>query len=300
MHVLDSLIKEFGLDKIQSWRNEARRLKSPFIFELVYTGHPKLIRHAVRDHKFNLNIKRDCDGNTPLHMCALQQNQQMFELLIELGAEATIENDDEQTATSLNDTRRKALNIIWLDLEMTSLDNPDILECAVIITDKYLNELDRGNWIVHFEQEELDKLEEWHQKNFTSRDKGGNGLFDDVVISTMTAARMEDELLALLKRHCPPKACPLAGNSIHWDRDVIRTKMPRVYEHLHYRVIDVSTLNGLMERWAPEKSKRFDAQVLTKMKGPDGELHRAMYDIERSIEISKLYQPLFTQQEKNN
>ena len=36
------------------------------------------------------------------------------------------------------------MNIVWIDLEMTSIENPEILECAVIITDKDLRELERG------------------------------------------------------------------------------------------------------------------------------------------------------------
>lgn len=42
---------------------------------------------------------------------------------------------------SANADKEKARNIVWLDLEMTSLEDPEILECAVIITDKDLNEL---------------------------------------------------------------------------------------------------------------------------------------------------------------
>ncbi len=45
---------------------------------------------------------------------------------------------------SANADKEKARNIVWLDLEMTSLEDPEILECAVIITDKNLNELVRS------------------------------------------------------------------------------------------------------------------------------------------------------------
>ena len=57
-------------------------------------------------------------------------------------------------------------------LELTSLDDPHILECAVIITDKNLNELERGHWIIHYEQAELEKLSDFHQKTFKSRTNG--------------------------------------------------------------------------------------------------------------------------------
>lgn len=35
-------------------------------------------------------------------------------------------------------------NMIWLDLELTSLDDPEILECTVIITDKSLTEVKKA------------------------------------------------------------------------------------------------------------------------------------------------------------
>jgi oligoribonuclease (3'-5' exoribonuclease) len=43
-----------------------------------------------------------------------------------------------------DDDKGKALNIVWMDLEMTSIENPEILECAVIITDKNLVELEKS------------------------------------------------------------------------------------------------------------------------------------------------------------
>ncbi len=45
---------------------------------------------------------------------------------------------------SANADKEKDSNIVWLDLEMTSLKDPEILECAIIITDKDLNELVRS------------------------------------------------------------------------------------------------------------------------------------------------------------
>jgi oligoribonuclease (3'-5' exoribonuclease) len=57
-------------------------------------------------------------------------------------------------------------------LELTSSDDPHILECAVIITDKNLNELERGHWIIHYEKAELEKLSDFHQKTYKSRIDG--------------------------------------------------------------------------------------------------------------------------------
>ena len=61
-----------------------------------------------------------------------------------------------------------AQNIIWLDLELTSGFYDDaracILEAAVIITDKELNELGRGHWVINgFSAEDLLALTDFHQ-----------------------------------------------------------------------------------------------------------------------------------------
>ncbi len=129
---------------------------------------------------------------------------------------------------------------------------------------------------------------------------GGNGLFDDILASKTTKEEMESQLLELIKRHCPEKSCPLAGSSIHWDREVVRLRMPTVYNYLHYRIIDVSSFNGMVERWStPEKWVEKEKYVENIMQekyrsNPNGnEAHRAMYDIERSIEILKLFKTCF-------
>lgn len=127
---------------------------------------------------------------------------------------------------------------------------------------------------------------------------GGNGLFDDILASTTTKEEMDSQLLELIKRHCPEKACPLAGSSIHVGREVLRLRIPTVYNHLHLRIIDVSSLLGMIERWSTssrwaETEKHVDDIMHEKHRNiPNrGEVHRAMYDIERSIEILKLFKP---------
>ena len=111
---------------------------------------------------------------------------------------------------------------------------------------------------------------------------------------------MECQLLELIKRHCPEKSCPLAGSSIHWDREVVRLRMPSIFNYLHYRIIDVSSLIGMVERWSsPEKWTQMEKYVDSVMQqkyqdNPGGsEVHRAMYDIERSMALLGMFKTLF-------
>lgn len=107
---------------------------------------------------------------------------------------------------------------------------------------------------------------------------------------------MENGLLELLKKHCPEKSCPLAGSSIHVDREVVRLRMPSVFNHLHYRIIDVSSFYEVVQRWlTPERwieQERYIENVMNeKYRNNAGKTHRAIYDVERSIELLKLFKP---------
>jgi oligoribonuclease len=57
--------------------------------------------------------------------------------------------------------------------------------------------------------------------------------------------------------------------------------MPRIYDFLHYRIVDVSTIKELCKRWLP-----------TLKAPPKKETHRALDDIRESIEELKFYKSM--------
>ena len=146
-----------------------------------------------------------------------------------------------------------------------------------------------GSWVIHFDQSVLDTLGTWHQETFAARKDGGNGLFTDCLRSKLTTVEVEDALLAKLKQWCPPKMCSLAGSSIHIDRRVLEMEMPRVHEYLHYRIIDVSSFQAIMRRWAPWMERKIKAEL--SRKGPENVSHRAMDDIKWSISFMREFRP---------
>ncbi len=152
----------------------------------------------------------------------------------------------------------------------------------------------KANWVIHFDQSVLDTLADWHQETFADRDKGGNGLFADVLKSKLKKEQVEDELLALITRHCPKGKCPLAGSSIHTDKDVLKRCMPRVNDHLSYRIIDVSSFSAIMRRWAPW----METKIKRKLAEDDQEIvnHRAMDDIKWSMAFMKQFQRILLKQ----
>jgi oligoribonuclease len=172
----------------------------------------------------------------------------------------------------------RAARIVWADLEMTGLD-PDrerIIEIAVLITDGELNVLAEGpNLVVHQPDALLAGMDAWNTKHH-----GASGLTDRVRESAVTEAQAEAEVMTFLEEHCDPRTAPLAGNSIHQDRRFIALYMPRVDAFLHYRMVDVSTVKELTQRWYPEAYSKRPAK-----RGN----HRAIDDILESIEELRYY-----------
>jgi len=138
---------------------------------------------------------------------------------------------------------------VWMDLEMTGLD-PEIdaiLEIATIITDKNLNILAEGpNLAIHHNKQVLGNMNEWCKKQHTA-----SGLSGRVLTSGITLAQAEAETLTFIRPYAPVRTIPLCGNSIHQDRRFLVRYMPQLEAHLHYRMVDVSTIKELAKRWYP-------------------------------------------------
>lgn len=162
-------------------------------------------------------------------------------------------------------------NIIWVDLEMTGLDisKDTIMEMAVIVTDKNLNIISEGpNLIVHHTDEQLVAMGPW-----CTEQHGRTGLTRACKNSVLSVQDVEEAMLDFVKHYCPKGRCELAGNSIHCDRKFIEKYMPKFLEHLHYRIIDVSSIRNVASRWFPN----FD-----RFESTEGN-HRALNDIRSSI-----------------
>jgi len=64
-----------------------------------------------------------------------------------------------------------------------------------------------------------------------------------------------DEILSeFIRKHCPK--APLAGNSVHADRQFMCKELPKSVKELHYRIIDVSSIKELAKRWYPGLKER--------------------------------------------
>ncbi len=167
-------------------------------------------------------------------------------------------------------------------MEMTGLDpeTDRVLEIAALVTDSELEIVAEGpSLVVHQSDDVLAGMDEWN-----TRTHGGSGLTERVRQSTLTDAQAEAQIMAFLEEHCPPREAPLAGNSVHQDRRFLVRYMPKIDAHLHYRIVDVSTVKELGQRWYP------DAYGKRPLKKGN---HRALDDIKESIEELRYYRSAF-------
>ena len=177
--------------------------------------------------------------------------------------------------------------LVWIDCEMTGLDlrRDALIEVAALVTDADLNLLDAGlDVIVHTHDDVLDTMVPYVRDMHAS-----SGLTEQVRASTITLGEAETMILDYIKQYVPePKSSPLCGNSIATDRGFLSRDMPTLDEHLHYRMIDVSSIKELAKRWYPRVYQSQPAKGLA---------HRALADIYESVQELAFYrQTLFVPQ----
>lgn len=169
--------------------------------------------------------------------------------------------------------------LVWIDCEMTGLDlgKDALIEVAALVTDPDLNVLGDGvDVVIHAEDAQLDGMldvvRDMHAKS---------GLTEAVRASAVTLAEAEDLVMGYITTHVPdPRTAPLCGNSIATDRGFLARDMPRLDNHLHYRMIDVSSIKELCRRWYPRVYFGQPSKGLA---------HRALADIRESIRELEYY-----------
>lgn len=168
--------------------------------------------------------------------------------------------------------------IVWIDCEMTGLDTVGdaLVEIAAIVTDENLTPLDEGiNLVIRPPAGALAGMDDVVVAMHTE-----SGLLD-LLDGGITLADAEAQVLAYVRGHVPEqRKAPLAGSSVHVDRMFLARDMPALVEHLHYRIIDVSSIKELVRRWYP----RVYFAAPAKTGG-----HRALGDILDSINELRYY-----------
>ena len=145
-----------------------------------------------------------------------------------------------------------AQKLLWLDLEMTGLDESihRILEVAVVITDITLRPHARYQAVVQQPPDALTHMNDYVRQMHTK-----TGLLDRLAAGKPEQT-VEAELCSLIDSTFGAPGgrgvkVLLAGNTVHMDRRFIRRYWPEVEKRLHYRIVDVSSFK---EVTAPHNS----------------------------------------------
>ena len=167
---------------------------------------------------------------------------------------------------------------MWIDCEMTglSLEDDALIEVAALVTDDELNVLGEGvDVVIRPTDEALAQMGDFVRTMHTT------SKLLDALPAGLTMEQAQEQVLAYIKEWVPePGKAPLGGNSVGTDRTFLVRDMPRVVDHLHYRVIDVSTIKELSRRWFPRAYYQAP---------PKTGNHRALGDIRDSIDELRYY-----------
>jgi len=173
--------------------------------------------------------------------------------------------------------KRSRKYLVWIDCEMTGLDpeTDTLLEIATIITNYDLEIIDHGPVLaIRTSEAKLSKMNAWNRRTHKK-----SGLWDRVREEGVSTAEAERQTLNFVKRYCYVRTAPLCGNSIGQDKRFLAKYMPKLHDFLHYKVVDVSSIKVLASEWYGGKYQSPEKQ----------ELHRALADIEESIEELRYY-----------
>lgn len=171
--------------------------------------------------------------------------------------------------------------LVWVDTEFSHLnpyEDPEavFLQVAVLVTDLQLNLLDEDGYeaLIAWDPERIAKakatavpiVQDMHDTN---------GLWQRCT-GTQSGARSIETVSAEVYQYVTAlvpeqRTSRLAGNSVAADKLYLERFMPDVWNHLHYRLADVSSLTGFSQWWA-------GTDVMPKAKN-----HTAMEDIRESI-----------------
>lgn len=184
------------------------------------------------------------------------------------------------------------MSIVWLDLETTGLDarNDKILEVGVIITDDKFVELARYHAITN----DARRIADWRDvHDVPLQMHAKSGLWGMSLASKTSVEAVDRELAALVADVCYGNKIPedaklrrdmspqLGGNTVDFDREFANVHLPTFAKLLHYRSLNVSSLNELARRVWPDLHKH-------RPNNPEP-VHRVIADIEESIRVCMYY-----------
>jgi len=171
--------------------------------------------------------------------------------------------------------------LLWVDLEMTGLDPNEhvIIEVAAEVTDWSFKTLASYEAVIKQPDDVLERSNPWAKDQHAK-----SGLTERVRTEGRPEQDVIHELVGFIQAQFGDEPAVLAGNSIHNDRMFINKWWPEVDQHLHYRMLDVSSWKLIMQG---KYGVSFDKN----------DTHRAFDDIQASIAELQYYLEWFRDHE---
>lgn len=176
--------------------------------------------------------------------------------------------------------------IAWGDCETTGLDaRPEagnkLLQIAVILTDGDFNELGEIEATFYFTPEEVEAMKA-KADPYVLNMHNKTGLWEQLSNPMNPSYEAFDERLKVwLETHQPEaKRLKLGGNSMFLDREFWREFLPKSFEHLSYRDINMTSVEEFFV--FTENRPRYVKKLV----------HEAMSDIRESIEQARYHRSL--------
>ena len=129
--------------------------------------------------------------------------------------------------------------------------------------------------MIHQTDDVIENMNDWSKEQHAK-----SGLTERVRESKMTMEEAEEMVLAFIREHTDEGVAQLTGNAVYTDMIFIQKYMPKITAHLHYRLLDVSTVKEICRRWFPREFRKKPRKQMN---------HTAMSDIEESLEELKYY-----------
>lgn len=166
-----------------------------------------------------------------------------------------------------------------LDAEIDSILS---IACYITNSDLSFRENEGFHSIIHFPSSRHAEM-----KSVPYQMHVKSGLLTLCNESQTRAEEAADNLLRYVRSFVPePRSALLAGNTVHADATFLRKEpWSKVLDHLHYRILDISSLKEAARRWA--SSERLNATPKKEGK------HEAKADILESIAEARYYRDTF-------
>merc|ERR1712032_1508402 len=124
--------------------------------------------------------------------------------------------------------------------------------------------------VINHPEETLGAMNDWCKKQFGYLGPGQyepGKLAAQVAASKVSLKEADTQIFEFVQKHVAKGKGLLAGNTIHMDKRFLDKFCPTFMGHLHYRLVDVSTVKELCRRWYPAQFKAAPAKK---------DMHRAL------------------------